>query len=137
MYQLTEDSNIVVRLTDHVLIRRGQPGWYEYVLWCDEGNVARRNPDLTLMEKVNFTDRLIEAWLDGVVQKRNYKSIESCVSYVDDDDPAFDAEARSAKSWRSAVYAKAREIMSNPPEDLTPIGVFALLPQPSEFGWSD
>lgn len=91
----------------------------------------------SLEDKIAETDKRIESWLDSVVQRRNYKNIESCVSYAGDADPTFDAEGTAAKAWRSAVYCAARSIMAEPPADATPDSVLAMLPQPQDYGWPE
>jgi hypothetical protein len=49
----------------------------------------------------------IEAHVDAVARERDYSSAVSAVSYVDDPNPQYDAEARAFRSWRSAVWTYA------------------------------
>lgn len=84
---------------------------------------------------VALTDSIIETWLNAFVQQRNYKSIESCISYVDDEDPYFAAEGLAAKRWRSAVYREARAMLTNTPEGVAPDNILQHLPQPEDFNW--
>lgn len=105
--------------------------------WLDAGNTLQSEtpPELTREEIIYATDKAIEAWLDGFVQQRNYKSIESCIGWIDDEDPYFAAEGAAAKRWRSAVYRAARDMLTSPPAGVTPYNVTSYLPQPEEFNW--
>ncbi|HYG07648.1 MAG TPA: hypothetical protein VD865_14750 [Stenotrophomonas sp.] len=92
--------------------------------------------DLQQPDPVAATKVLISQLLDRVVQAKGYDNIVSCVSYVGDPDPQFDAEARAARAWRSAVYRAGYEILANVPEGVTtPEQVLALLPEANAFGW--
>lgn len=105
--------------------------------WLDAGNTLQPEPppELTQGEIISMADKAIEAWLDGFVQQRNYKSIESCISYVDDEDTYFAAEGLAAKRWRSAVYREARAMLTNTPEGVAPANILEHLPQPEDFDW--
>lgn len=136
-FLMPEDHNVVV--CDNTAIPRNSAQWEEYLVWCEAGNVASLPPvpQMTLEEMISVSNRTIESWLDGFVQQRNYKSIESCISYVDDEDLFFAAEALAAKRWRSAVYSAARTMMKNPPVGVTPGNITEHLPQPETFGWPE
>lgn len=84
------------------------------------------------------TKQMITLMLDQVVSTRGYDGIVSCISYVGDENPRFDAEARAARAWRSAVYTAGYEILANVPEGVsTPDQVLNLLPSIEEFGWPE
>ncbi len=85
---------------------------------------------------VATTKRIISAMLDSAVQTRGYDGIVSCISYVGDPNPKFDAEARAARDWRSAVYSAGYAILANVPEGVsTPEQVLALMPKLEDYGW--
>ncbi len=105
--------------------------------WLDAGNTLHPEPapQMKQEEIISMVDKAIEAWLNAFVQQRNYKSIESCISYVDDEDSYFAAEGLAAKRWRSAVYREARAMLTNTPEGVTPANILQHLPQPEDFNW--
>ena len=107
--------------------------------WLDAGNTLMLEPapQMTQEEIIALADDYIENWLDSFVQQRNYKSIESCISYVDDEDPHFAAEGLAAKRWRSAVYREARLLLGGQTDGLTPQNITEHLPQPEYFEWPE
>lgn len=98
--------------------------------WCNENNayieeiepidghrrfqvVAVPEPEPpTAQDIINQYDTAIENWLDSTVQQRNYKNVESCISYVGDANPKYAREAEAVKAWRSAVYTEAENILA-------------------------
>ncbi len=67
---------------------------------------ASREPEP--LTQADFT-RGIEAHVDAVARERDYSDAVSAVSYVDDPNPQFDAEARAFRAWRSLVWTYAIE----------------------------
>jgi hypothetical protein len=49
----------------------------------------------------------IDAHIEATARSRRYNSAVSLVSYVDDPNPEFDAEARVFRKWRSDVWVYA------------------------------
>lgn len=47
----------------------------------------------------------IEDHIEAVARERQYSSAVSCVSYLNDPNPAWAAEAQAFVAWRSAVWA--------------------------------
>lgn len=97
----------------------------ETAIWCDGNNatikdrgdyyevVALPEPPMpTAQDIINEYDNAIEQWLDSTVQQRNYKNVESCISYVGDANPKYAREAEAVKAWRSAVYTEAENILA-------------------------
>ena len=98
--------------------------------WCNENNayieeiepidghrrfqvVAVPEPEPpTAQDIINQYDTAIENWLDSTVQQRNYKNVESCISYVGDANPKYAREAEAVKAWRSAVYTQAEVLIA-------------------------
>ncbi|MBN5030951.1 hypothetical protein JY419_16100 [Stenotrophomonas maltophilia] len=99
---------------------------------------TRLIPPVTSQQLIDETKRMISDWLDRVVQARGYDDIVSCISYVGDSSERFDAEARAARAWRSAVYTAGYEILASVPEGVSrPQQVLELLPSPDGFGWPE
>ena len=102
----------------------------ESALWCNENNayieeiepidghrrfqvVAVPEPEPpTAQDIINKYDTAIENWLDSTVQQRNYKNVESCISYEGDNNPKYAREAEAVKAWRSAVYTQAEVLIA-------------------------
>ena len=98
--------------------------------WCNENNayieeiepidghrrfqvVAVPEPEPpTAQDIINQYDTAIENWLDSTVQQRNYKNVESCISYVGDANPKYAREAEAVKAWRSSVYTQAEVLIA-------------------------
>lgn len=142
MYELTKNPDIIRNTETQTDIPRGHRDWQVYEQWLADGGVPIPLPVPTREELIAQTKALITAWLDGYVIAKGYDGIVSCISYVGDPSPRFDAEARAARAWRSAVYTAAYAVMATPPEELplsqrTPEGVVASLPQPEDFGWPE
>lgn len=56
--------------------------------------------------------RAIEAHIEATAQARQYSSAVSCASYLNDPNPVWAAEAQAFIAWRSAVWAKAFEMLA-------------------------
>lgn len=96
-------------------------------------------PAPTAQDIINSYDTAIEQWLDSTVQQRNYKNVESCISYEGDNNPKYAREALAVKAWRSAVYTQAEVLISQyiggDISAVPPIGqIIAELPQ---LDWND
>lgn len=72
-------------------------------------------PDKTeaelIAEKANQIDKELEALLDATVQQRNYKNVESCVSYFNSTDDKYRAEAIAVNRWRDDLYRTAQNTL--------------------------
>ena len=51
--------------------------------------------------------RAVQGMLDSKARERGYDSILAAITYLDDPQPAFAAEAAALKLWRSAVWSYA------------------------------
>lgn len=51
--------------------------------------------------------RVVQGLLDARARERGYDSMLAAVSYLDDPNPVFAAEAAALKAWRSAVWTIA------------------------------
>lgn len=76
----------------------------------------------------------IDRWLDSVARDMQYRDIVSAVTYVDDVNPKFAAEAQALKDWRSNVWTSASVLMVEIMTGQRPIpenfdALKALLPQ--------
>ena len=72
-------------------------------------------PDKTdaelIAEKANQIDKELEALLDATVQQRNYKNVESCVSYFNSTDDKYRTEAIAVNRWRDDLYRTAQSTL--------------------------
>lgn len=64
-------------------------------------------------EKANLIDKQLEALLDATVQQRNYKNVESCVSYFNSTDDKYRAEAIAVNRWRDDLYRIAQTVLDD------------------------
>lgn len=102
------------------------------------GEVIHDSIPETMEMLVARTKQMISAMLDAAVQSKGYDGIVSCASYVGDPNPRFDAEARAARDWRSAVYTAGYAVLANVPEGVsTPEQVIELMPKLADFGWPE
>lgn len=78
----------------------------------------------------------IQNHLDATAQERLYDSIQSAVSYRDDPNPVFAAEATALFTWRSAVWTAATAMLDGMGEGEPPSieSVIAALPA---FEWPE
>lgn len=63
-----------------------------------------------ISRKIDEIDKALEDLMDSTVHQKNYKNIESCVSYYNSDDDEFRADARAALRWRDDIYSTARYV---------------------------
>lgn len=72
-------------------------------------------PDKTeaelIAEKANQIDKELEALLDATVHQRNYKNVESCVSYFNSTDDKYRTEAIAVNRWRDDLYRSAQNTL--------------------------
>lgn len=72
-------------------------------------------PDKTeaelIAEKANQIDKELEALLDATVHQRNYKNVESCVSYFNSTDDKYRSEAIAVNRWRDDLYRTAQNTL--------------------------
>lgn len=62
-------------------------------------------------QKINEIDSQLESYMDNKVHvEKNYKNIESCVSYFNSTDDEFRSNARAALRWRDDIYKVGREV---------------------------
>lgn len=64
-------------------------------------------------EKANLIDKQLEALLDATVQQRNYKNVESCVSYFNSTDDKYRTEAIAVNRWRDDLYRTAQTVLDD------------------------
>lgn len=140
MYQLTSNTDQVIRLADGVVVPRGHRWWDEYESWCAAGNAPLALPEPTLQEVAAALSVDVQAWLDVTAQANGYDSLASCISYRGSSIAQWDADATNAMAWRDAVWTAAfawqQGAASSPPATFpTSDEVIAQLPQPEAFGW--
>jgi len=76
----------------------------------------------------------IQQHLDAKARERGYDGIQTAVSYRDDPNPAYAAEALALFNWRSAVWTASTAMLAdvNPASPPTVEAVLAVLPA---FEW--
>ena len=141
MYQLTEDSGVVIHSETGEFIPRGHRLWDVYQQWLDEGNQPSPvPPPYQLNSPQHFTairSRTWE-WMTAWVTARRYDSIETCCSYFNSSVPRYRDEARAMVAWRDAVNQELESLVLAQPVGIeTWDQVKALLPQPESFEWPD
>lgn len=72
-------------------------------------------PDQTeqdlIEQKIKEIDSQLEQYMDNKVHvEKDYKNIESCVSYFNSTDDEFRSNARAALRWRDDIYKVGREV---------------------------
>lgn len=86
-------------------------------------------PDSVIQRLVS---QAVEGHLAASVTVRGYKSVESAVSYRDDPNPIWAAQARAVLEWRSACYtacyAALAAVQAGARPPLTPDEMVAALP---------
>ena len=75
------------------------------VRWTGSDWVDHVPPPPPLTE-ADYT-RAIQTHLDAQAQARQYDSIQSAVTYIDDPNPTYAAEAAALRDWRSSVWTYA------------------------------
>ena len=78
----------------------------------------------------------IQQHLDNMARERGYDGIHTAISYRDDPNPAYAAEALALFNWRSAVWTGANAMLAavNPASPPTIEAVLAGLPA---FAWPE
>jgi len=86
----------------------------QWLDWLDHPGARRWDGDAIVpyapptppLNEGDYT-RAIQAHLDAQAQTRGYDSIQSAVTYMDDPNPTYAAEAAALRGWRSAVWTYA------------------------------
>lgn len=87
---------------------------YQWAMDGEFGPIAMYvAPTLTFEEKKSVIVNSIQGMMDQAAKEKGYDDIKSAVTYVDDDDPVFDAEGRAFKSWRSSVWRTCYRILAD------------------------
>lgn len=138
-YQLTEFSDIVIRLPDNCTVSMGHRFWDEYQAWLALGNTPEPVPlpyELHSPEHYRAIRSAAWEWMSCFIRERRYDSIETCVGYVSSSVPRYRDEAQAMVAWRDAVNLALEGLVANPPAGIeTWDQVKPLLPQPSSFNW--
>lgn len=76
---------------------------------------GHEKPDETeqalIEQKIKEIDSQLEQYMDNKVHvEKDYKNIESCVSYFNSTDDEFRSNARAALRWRDDIYKVGREV---------------------------
>jgi len=136
MYQLTDNEDCILNVATGTQIPRGHWMWEEYDAWLAQGNTPdpMPTPAFDLHEHVR---KCAYAWMDDVVQGKDYDNIYTCASYATSTIPEFKADADALVAWRDAVVLRLYQLRDEPPQGVDSWEeVKPLLPQPEAFGWS-
>ena len=139
MYQLTQNTDQIIRLEDGASIPRGHRWWAEYEAWVAAGGVPDPVPAPTMADCAAALKTDVQAWLDSTAGQNGYDSLASCISYKDSAIVQWSADATAAIAWRDAVWQACfqwqQSAVSNPPATFpTSAEVIAQLPQPASYG---
>jgi hypothetical protein len=78
----------------------------------------------------------VQNMLDAKANERNYDNINSAISYLNDENTQFAAEADACKAWRSRVWTKCYETLGAVQEGLVqPPSVEELVASLPELIW--
>lgn len=74
-------------------------------IWYLKGHEApEESLEQLQLDRYHLIDSQIEAYLDAKVKEHNYANVVSCVSYYNNTDDKYRAEARAVSEWRDHVY---------------------------------
>lgn len=79
--------------------------------WYVKG-YAPAKPTPTEEELQQYFEDAIEAYMDSVVQTRNYKNIHTAASYVNSTNEKFAKEGAACNKWRDDVWDKCYAILA-------------------------
>lgn len=87
-------------------------GTPECGIWYLKGYEKPDQSEQELIEqKIKAIDSQLEQYMDNKVHvEKDYKNIESCVSYFNSTDDEFRSNARAALRWRDDIYKVGREV---------------------------
>jgi hypothetical protein len=105
MYQLTNGSSAVVRLSDGACIPADPKNadYRAYTAWLAAGNTASPAAGLTQDDYISA----IEDHINDVAKAKAYSGAVSMASYVTSTVPQWAAEAQTFVAWRDACWVYA------------------------------
>lgn len=78
---------------------------------------------------MDAVQKYIDSFAKDEAANRNYDSVQSAISYLNDPNPVFAAEAEAFRNFRSAVWTQVRELQRRAKEgDATAIPALLALP---------
>ncbi len=93
---------------------------------------------VTLADRIKQYDSELSQFIDATANSLNYSSIYTAISFRNDPNPKFAAEAEALFLWRSAVWTYVNDLLAEALEDLAinpehtlpgPLDVIASLPK--------
>jgi hypothetical protein len=75
----------------------------------------------TVEELQQYFEDAIEAYMDSVVQTRNYKNIHTAASYVNSTNEKFAREGAACNKWRDDVWDKCYAVLAEVKAGTRPI----------------
>ena len=105
----------LVRMNTKPILEDGQVLGYKFKI--EEGVMKRwylicSGPDDQQLLVVDDYEEAVQDYIDQCVQQRGYDNVYTCLSYKDDPDPIFSAEAAAVLAWRSQVWRTAQSILN-------------------------
>lgn len=79
-------------------------------------------------QKLVEYEAAVDAHILAQANAMGYRSVESCISYIGDDNAKWDAEATRMKKWRSQCYVKCHELLNAGDDPGSSQALIALLP---------
>lgn len=108
MYKLTNNPNLVIRKADNATIpAAANLDYQEYLAWLAEGNTPEPLPIDTPEQILAKLEGALDRHLDSLAKDHGYIDVPHILSYVDDENPVWDAEARAFKLFRSRFWKAA------------------------------
>lgn len=78
-------------------------------------------PEPDPVDPIRVASQAIQAHMDTKAREREYDSIHTAISYRDDPNPKFAAEAEDLFNWRSAVWTAALSILHDVEQGNRPV----------------
>lgn len=81
-------------------------------IWETQKIINETPEEIAQDNVVAIFKKAVTDWMDDKVREREYDDVVSCVTYENDENPKFAAEAAAVKRWRSKVYTKCYELLN-------------------------
>lgn len=70
-------------------------------------------PPLTIEQRAAIIERAVQGYIDATAEAAGYDDMRSAVGYADEPAvPKYQAEGRALRAWRSLVWARCYELMT-------------------------
>jgi hypothetical protein len=115
MYKLTNNPNLIIRLSDNATIPADEANsdYQQYLSWVSKGNSPEPLPSENPEQIIARLEGSLDLHLDTVAKEYRYESIRTMVTYATSEHPDFGKEGRAAVAYRDAVYAYGIQCISD------------------------